>query len=72
MRIRRIEFAPKLLFRVAWCDFVDRIAANPEHTIHEIARNLTKQQESMLITGDLVGFQVLPEEFSGRKFHESC
>jgi hypothetical protein len=30
-----------VFFRVGWCDFVDRMAANPKHTIHEITRNLT-------------------------------
>jgi hypothetical protein len=42
-------------FRVTWCDFVDRMAGNPKHTIHEITRNLTKQHEVMLISYALSG-----------------
>ena len=30
---------------LALCDFVDRMAPNPKHTIHEITRNLTKRHE---------------------------
>jgi len=43
---------PKTLiscFFVASCDFADRMAPNPKHTIHETTRNLTKQDEPMLI-----------------------
>jgi hypothetical protein len=32
-----------LFFRVAQRDFVDRIAPNRKHAIHEITRKLTKQ-----------------------------
>jgi hypothetical protein len=38
-----------VFLRAASCDFVDRMAPNPKHTIHEITRNLTKQHEPILI-----------------------
>ena len=36
-----------LFFRASWGDFVNRVAAN--HTLHEVAQNLTKRREPMLI-----------------------
>ena len=46
-------FAQNLYFaflRVAWCDFVDRLAPNPKHTIHEI---YTKSHEATRTNADL-------------------
>jgi len=38
--------------------FADRLALNPEHTIHELTRNLTKRHEPML-TLDVLSDQAL-------------